>query len=467
VTRRHAILLALLALLDVSVVMAGFAVALAITVPEHRTQVWTTVLYTRFTFLNVVFVILHLGFWQLCLRTAGLYESYRMAGPERELRDLSVASLIAVAPVLPVGHFFDFSFATPEFVVAYFCLAFVGLSLERLGVRGIARAVRRRGRNLKSVVIVGDPEPMRDLAAQLEQAVELGYHIVESVRLTSTSADAGVRRVAQLLDVKAVNEVFVAVDLSGNTDAVREVIAACEELGIAVRVFASVAKLAWGRPVLDQLRDQPVITVASGYPGAVLYPVKRMIDILVSLPAVIILAPVLALVAVAVKVDSSGPVFFAQERVGLYRRRFRLYKFRTMVSDAEALQAELEEQNEAQGPVFKIHDDPRVTKVGALLRRFSIDELPQLLNVLKGDMSLVGPRPLPVRDVDRIVVAWHKRRFSVRPGITCLWQIRSREPIFDEWIKADMEYIDNWSLGLDLKILTATIPAVFANMGTH
>jgi lipopolysaccharide/colanic/teichoic acid biosynthesis glycosyltransferase len=173
------------------------------------------------------------------------------------------------------------------------------------------------------------------------------------------------------------------------------------------------------------------------------------------------------LIAAAVRLDSPGPIVFRQQRVGLKRRRFWAYKFRTMVTDAERLQATLEQRNEAQGPVFKIRDDPRITRVGRWLRQTSLDELPQLLNVLKGEMSLVGPRPLPIRDVDRMDVRWHKRRFSVKPGITCLWQVMRRTPEFDEWIRSDMEYIDNWSLVLDLKILARTVPAVLSRQGAH
>jgi lipopolysaccharide/colanic/teichoic acid biosynthesis glycosyltransferase len=160
-------------------------------------------------------------------------------------------------------------------------------------------------------------------------------------------------------------------------------------------------------------------------------------------------------------------VLFVQERVGLGGRRFRFYKFRTMVPDAERRQADLERLNEAQGPVFKIRSDPRITRVGRIIRQLSLDELPQFLNVLRGDMSLVGPRPLPVRDVLKIDRRAHKRRFSVKPGITCLWQVHGREPSFDEWIKTDMEYIDNWSLGLDLKIMVKTIPAVLTGRGAY
>ncbi len=160
-------------------------------------------------------------------------------------------------------------------------------------------------------------------------------------------------------------------------------------------------------------------------------------------------------------------MFFVQRRVGLGGRQFNFYKFRTMVKDAERLQPALEHLNEADGPVFKIRDDPRVTRVGRWVRRASLDELPQLINVLKGDMSLVGPRPLPLRDVARMDVPAHRRRFSVKPGITCLWQIQGREPRFEDWIRTDMAYIDNWSLGLDFKILARTIPAVLSGRGAY
>ena len=192
-----------------------------------------------------------------------------------------------------------------------------------------------------------------------------------------------------------------------------------------------------------------------------------MIDLTVSLITLIALAPLFALVAIAIKVDSDGPVFFVQERVGFNRRRFKAYKFRTMVWDAERRQQVLEALNEAEGPIFKIRQDPRVTRAGTWLRRLSFDELPQLINVVRGDMSLVGPRPLPLRDVSRIDVTAHKRRFSVKPGITCIWQVNGREPRFEDWIKADMDYIDNWSLGLDVKIILKTIPAVLRRRGVN
>jgi exopolysaccharide biosynthesis polyprenyl glycosylphosphotransferase len=195
---------------------------------------------------------------------------------------------------------------------------------------------------------------------------------------------------------------------------------------------------------------------------------KRLTDILGSAVLVLVLVPLFALVALHIKLDSPGPIFFRQERVGLNKRRFPLLKFRTMRQGADQQQETFEDLNEADGPVFKIKDDPRLTRLGRFLRRYSIDELPQLFNVLKGDMSLVGPRPLPVRDVSRINAQWHKRRFSVKPGITCLWQVNGRSDVsFDRWVQMDLEYIDHWCLGLDIKILIKTVPVVLRGSGAY
>jgi exopolysaccharide biosynthesis polyprenyl glycosylphosphotransferase len=213
----------------------------------------------------------------------------------------------------------------------------------------------------------------------------------------------------------------------------------------------------------------PLLTLEPGTSAAWHDTSKRLFDIVVAIGLVGLLAPVLLLTAFAIKISApADPVFFIQTRVGHHRRRFKMLKFRTMVPQAEQLQAQLETLNEAQGPVFKIKHDPRVTTAGRFLRKTSLDELPQLFNVLKGDMSLVGPRPLPVRDVERFEAAWLQRRFSVKPGMTCLWQVNGRsETAFDEWITQDLAYIDQWSFGLDVKILLKTIPVVLRGTGAY
>jgi exopolysaccharide biosynthesis polyprenyl glycosylphosphotransferase len=194
--------------------------------------------------------------------------------------------------------------------------------------------------------------------------------------------------------------------------------------------------------------------------------VKRMLDCLFSTVLLVLFAPLLLIIGALVKLTSPGPVFFRQTRVGLNKRQFSIFKFRTMVANAEQLQDQLLSLNEMNGPVFKIKKDPRVTPLGRVLRKTSIDELPQLFNVLKGDMSLVGPRAMSLRDYQLFDQDWQRRRFSVKPGITCLWQIHGRNSVpFEKWMELDMQYIDTWSLWLDLKILARTVPAVLRGTG--
>jgi lipopolysaccharide/colanic/teichoic acid biosynthesis glycosyltransferase len=190
------------------------------------------------------------------------------------------------------------------------------------------------------------------------------------------------------------------------------------------------------------------------------------LDLTISFILIALLSPVLLVVVIVIKLTSPGPVLFVQKRLGLNKRHFNVYKFRTMVVGAEKRMREIEHLNEVNGPVFKIKNDPRITQIGGFLRKTSIDELPQLFNVLKGDMSLVGPRPLPARDYEGFNQDWQRRRFSVRPGITCLWQVGGRSSIpFEKWMELDLQYIDKWSLRLDLEILLRTIPAVFRGSG--
>ena len=280
--------------------------------------------------------------------------------------------------------------------------------------------------------------------------------------------DSPIEQLNSVIANKTVDEVLVALPIDRYGPLVQAIVRQCEEQGIIVRVRTEMSTLNIGRSYVDNLHGVPVVTIQSGPQDGWQLIAKRLIDLLASTLLLITLAPLLIVVVLLIKWDSPGPVFFGQERVGFNKRRFRMLKFRTMVDGSDQQQRALEHLNEAQGPVFKIKNDPRVTRVGAFLRRFSIDELPQLVNVLRGEMSLVGPRPLPVRDVERIDVQWHKRRFSIKPGITCLWQVNGRSDIaFNDWVRMDLDYIDKWSLGLDLLILVKTIPAVFKGPGAY
>lgn len=265
-----------------------------------------------------------------------------------------------------------------------------------------------------------------------------------------------------------VDEVFITLPREKYGHVIDTIVRLCEEQGIMVRLRTDLFELKIARWQVDELDGMPIMTIRSGPLDGWPLLAKRLLDICGSVGLLLAMAPIFGIVALLIKLDSAGPVFFRQERVGLNKRRFRLFKFRTMVEGAETQQQTLESLNEAEGPVFKIKDDPRITRLGKVLRRYSIDELPQLLNVLKGEMSLVGPRPLPVRDIERIDAQWHKRRLSVRPGVTCLWQVNGRSDVsFNEWVRMDLEYIDQWSLGLDLKILIKTIPVVLKGAGAY
>jgi exopolysaccharide biosynthesis polyprenyl glycosylphosphotransferase len=265
-----------------------------------------------------------------------------------------------------------------------------------------------------------------------------------------------------------VDEVFVTLPREKYGQLVDTIVRLCEEQGIIVRIQSDLFKLKIARWQVDELGGIPIVTIRSGPSDGWPLLAKRLIDICGSSLLLVALAPLFVGVALGIKLDSPGPVFFIQERVGLNGRRFKLVKFRTMVVGADQQQQELECLNEAAGPVFKIKGDPRITRLGRFLRRYSIDELPQLFNVLRGEMSLVGPRPLPVRDIERIDARGHKRRLSVKPGVTCLWQVNGRSNVsFNEWVRLDLEYIDKWSLGLDMKILLKTIPAVLKGSGAY
>jgi exopolysaccharide biosynthesis polyprenyl glycosylphosphotransferase len=265
---------------------------------------------------------------------------------------------------------------------------------------------------------------------------------------------------------RVIHEVVVCLPVNSFYQQASRIIALCEEQGIIVRFLSSIFNLKLGRSKTEQFEDDSVVAVYTGAMQGWQLLAKRMLDLSLSLILLIILAPLFLLTILLIKLTSSGPIFFIQKRVGLSKRRFCLYKFRTMIPDAEQQLAQVENLNEASGPVLKIKNDPRITPIGKLLRRTSIDELPQFINVLKGDMSLVGPRPLPLRDYNRFDQDWQRRRFSVRPGITCLWQVDGRSKIaFEKWMELDMQYIDQWSLWLDFKILAKTIPAVLKGSG--
>jgi len=262
-----------------------------------------------------------------------------------------------------------------------------------------------------------------------------------------------------------IDEVVFAVTRK-KLDEMKQIFIMCEELGIRTRVAMNIFQNRVARLELEELEGVPFLTFTTTPSNETQLALKRALDVAVSLLVLALAGPAIGIAALAIRSTSPGSVLFKQKRIGLNGRMFTLYKFRTMIEDAHARREEVAHLNEMNGPAFKAKDDPRVTPVGRFLRRFSLDEIPQLWNVLKGDMSLVGPRP-PIPEEVASYHRWHRRRLSMKPGLTCLWQVSGRNDIqdFDRWMKLDLQYIDNWSPTLDLKILLRTIPAVLSGKG--
>jgi exopolysaccharide biosynthesis polyprenyl glycosylphosphotransferase len=424
-------------------------------------------LQLRITLKNVLLLLLFLVVWRLAFVMAGLYrQEYLAGGPGEAMRVIvavGVCTLTAlVFPLTTNTGAFHFS-VLPQFW-------FVGAA----GVVGTRWALRRvcapMVPSVKQILIVGagprGVRVFRDLCGpDRKDSNFLGF--VDS--LDKVGPEVSSRLLGRLDELesvlmhRAVDEVLIALPTRSHWGEIEQAIAVCERVGVPTRFLADVFQR---RAVVPQGSDQFLSPVVRTLPDDYRLIFKRCIDVTAALLGLVILAPFLLLISLLIATTSPGPVFFAQERYGLNRRRFKMYKFRTMVADAEQRQEALESLNEATGPVFKIRNDPRITTVGRVLRRTSMDELPQLVNVLKGEMSLVGPRPLPLRDVGRFTEAALMRRFSVPPGLTCLWQISGRSDVgFDDWIKLDLEYIDRWSLALDCRILILTLPAVVRGAG--
>jgi exopolysaccharide biosynthesis polyprenyl glycosylphosphotransferase len=268
----------------------------------------------------------------------------------------------------------------------------------------------------------------------------------------------------RICNQRVVDEVIFVVPGKIVSD-LEDVFLMCEELGVNARIAVGMFPHLIARASLEEFVHIPLLTFTTKPTSWFALGVKRVIDLGIAWTTVLAGLPLWLLIALIIKVGSKGPIFFCQERCGLNGRRFTMYKFRSMVVDAESRLQEVAKLNELSGPVFKARNDPRVTRVGRILRRGSLDEIPQLLNVIKGDMSVVGPRPPLAIEVDKYE-RWQRRRLSMKPGLTCLWAIRGRTLIpFEQWMAMDLEYIDNWSLGLDLRILVQTVPAVFSGRG--
>jgi exopolysaccharide biosynthesis polyprenyl glycosylphosphotransferase len=384
------------------------------------------------------------------------------------------AIALTVGTLLSLLFLLEIHYISRLVILLFAALASIALVLVRIWSSYYFKRAVKNGAGLWRILIVGTGERAKTMARTLRAHGAWGIRVVGHVdpdpgRLGGRVDDAliigSVRNISSCLKNNVVDEVIIAIPRSLLEDT-KPIIRACEEEGIKLQIMADLFDVENARVTFSVVGPIPLLGVEPVFQDEYKVLVKRLFDLVVTTTAMPLVLPLMAIIGLAIKVDSPGPILFVQQRVGLRKHPFRMLKFRSMCDDAEKRLNEIEHLNEAQGPIFKIRNDPRVTRVGAFLRKTSLDEIPQLLNVLRGEMSLVGPRPMSFRDVDLFDRGIQRKRFSVKPGITCLWQISGRSNLpFETWLKLDLEYIRTWSLWLDIKILIKTIPAVLFSRG--
>jgi exopolysaccharide biosynthesis polyprenyl glycosylphosphotransferase len=325
------------------------------------------------------------------------------------------------------------------------------------------------------LLIVGCGPRAREMATMIEESRGMGLRLIGFVDPRSAADPStglggydifSLEAVGRILQTRVVDEVVFAVDLQ-ELARLEPVMQHCADLGIRTRLQLEFLPPAYSRVYLENFREVQLLSLSSAPDSELRLFFKRIFDVVLSFASLVILSPLLLTIAAMIRITSPGPVFFQQTRCGLGGRRFTLYKFRSMINNAEQMRAELHQLNELDGPVFKISDDPRITTVGRWLRRFSLDELPQLWNIFSGEMSFVGPRPAVPEEVDQYE-DWQRRRLRMRPGLTCIWVLEGRSNVdFNRWMQLDLKYIDTWSLWLDTKIFLRTIPIVLSGRGAY
>lgn len=473
---RRALLLNALKLFDLGLMTVTFLLASLFVLHQSHNVSPTAFFSMRVKIQNFAIFAALIILWHVIFSSLGLYTSRRLSNRSREMMDVITATTLGTAAILLGAIIFRIRLVTPLFLVAFWLTSILMTALSRLMLRAVLTWLRKRGRNLRDVVIVGTNHRALDFARRLVSRPELGYRITGFVdrdwsgmgtfRQTGYDLVSDISSFPQFLRCNVVDEVMIALPFRSMHEWASLIATACEEQGVTVRILSNIFDLKMSRSTAEELEGDGLLTHTAGWTEGWPIFAKRILDLVISLIALIVVAPILLIATLLIKLTSRGPVLFVQKRVGLHKRPINVYKFRTMDVNAESRIREIQHLNEVSGPVFKIKNDPRVTSIGRFLRKTSIDELPQLFNVVKGEMSLVGPRPLPLRDYEGFSEDWQRRRFSVKPGITCLWQVCGRSSVpFEKWMELDLQYIEKWSLWLDVRILLRTIPAVVRGLG--
>jgi exopolysaccharide biosynthesis polyprenyl glycosylphosphotransferase len=474
---RHKMLIHVFRLFD-QLVMVATAIGIIYLRPEIFLRGGTHILEATFQIEDAIGMLILLVGWIGIFDYFIRYKADRLVALNTQLKNLIKATSLASFWLMVISAVFSVqSFNILNILIFCGIVTIIGV-FSRLFLRILLLSARRSGYNYRFLLVVGANERSRQIAAKIEEKPELGFKIVGFVAETPEAAAAWqgnshpnwqilgpLDELRTVFTRERVDEVIVCLPVDTRFSDITAVIQHARELGIVVRLMPEFADGYLLKKLhIEEFEEEYVITLFREQMLLQLL-IKRAIDAAISLVVLAILFPVLLIVAILIKITSPGPVFFVQNRVGMNQRQFKLYKFRSMVADAEERKSELLHLNERDGPAFKIDNDPRITPIGRFIRKTSIDELPQLFNVLSGEMSLVGPRP-PLPDEVQKYEWLFRKRLSVKPGITCIWQISGRNNVsFDRWMQMDHEYIENWSIWLDLRILLKTIPAVLFSRG--
>jgi exopolysaccharide biosynthesis polyprenyl glycosylphosphotransferase len=413
--------------------------------------------------------------WFLIGHFLRIYRDIELRSRQQLVFDAAKIIILGLIALNAALYFVRADYISRAFILTIAAVNFVVVVAGRMILLGGSRRLRDKLQRFHYCLIVGLGQNARELASLIEQSEPMGLRLIGFV-------DPGTQSESRIGGLKSQYPVFALADAYGilqnhvvdellfavNNDELERLeslIDRCHKEGIRTRVDLGFFPRTFPRVHLENLRHVPLLTLGSTPNNEFALFAKRAADLIVSALALIVLAPLLVILAILVRLSSPGPILYRQTRCGLNGRRFTLYKFRSMVANAEELRTDLEAFNELEGPAFKMKNDPRCTAVGRWLRKFSLDELPQLWNVLIGDMSFVGPRPPLPPEVERYA-PWQRRRLRMRPGLTCLWTLEGRNRLsFDRLVQFDLAYIDNWSLWLDLKIFLKSIPHVALGRG--
>ncbi|MBF6606438.1 MAG: sugar transferase [Chloroflexi bacterium] len=414
---------------------------------------------------------LYAAAWVTILWYLGLYRLRVRWSSSAEIGDLAVAAFGLAVATMAFLYLVKLQGVSRLFLVSLFLVQPVLAFAERVFFRSVFGRLRARGYNRRYMLVVGAGEFAQAFADRVEAHRHLGLEVIGHLRTLAEETMAVSRPIlgtteelGRVFHERVIDEVAICLPM-GSDGLADPIVRIATDEGKIVRVPFQPAMVPLPDARMEEFEDLLVRSYANGPQRVVGLAVKRFVDIGGAAIGLVLLSPVLLVVAAAILVREGRPILFSQTRVGLHGRPFRIYKFRTMVPDAETRYSEVAELSDTKGAAFKLNEDPRVTNLGGALRKTSLDELPQLWNVLRGDMSLVGPRPAPPREVEAYDM-WHRRRLSVKPGITGLWQVEARfDRHFDDRANLDLRYIDQWSLWLDIKILVRTVPAVFVRTG--